>query len=420
MTKSAASFDRDITLSELLRVIPNAKLKIALTKTLGNRWQIVDRENNVALRPEVSAESSEIDSPASVPLRLDIETIGTLFASDAPRDRIETAAAWLELVLVDAHRYCMVADLHIETVNADYQTLQRKHAALQESEARYRALATQLEQRVKAQVEVIERNQRQLYQTEKMASIGSLAAGMAHEINNPIGFIRSNLTTAIGYVETMHKALDAFHRGDLNAATSIWQEAGIDFTLEDFPTLLTESAAGADRIARIVANLKAFSNVDHAPRAAVDLNDAVQVVTGLIKDQLCEDIVLTLELQPLPKIECDQGRINQVLLALLQNAVQAVQNRGQIRLLTGVADDEIRVAVIDNGCGVSLQVRDRIFDPFFTTQDVGQGTGLGLTVSRDIVTAYGGRIEVKSTPGAGSTFTICLPIIPNEKAVSTP
>jgi len=419
MTESAACFDRDITLNELLRVIPNAKLKSALAKTLGNHWQIVDRENHLALESEGKAESSKIVNPTSVSLRIDIETIGTLLVSDAPRERIEAAAAWLELVLVDAYRYCMVANLHIETVNADYQALQREHAALQESEARYRALAMQLEQRVTEQVEVITRNQRQLYQTEKMASIGSLAAGMAHEINNPIGFIRSNLTTAINYVETMRKAFNTFRRENLNDENSIKRGGDIDFILEDFPTLLAESATGADRVAKIVANLKAFSNIDHASHAEIDLNEVIQIVTDLIKGQLHEDVTLTLELQPLPKIECDQGRISQALLALLQNAVQAIKKHGTIRLSTGITDNEIRIAVIDNGCGIAPEVRDRIFDPFFSTQDVGQGTGLGLTVSRDIVTAYGGRIEVESMPGTGSTFTICLPIRNSVKTVDT-
>jgi two-component system NtrC family sensor kinase len=406
MSGALMQFDRDITLTELLRAVSRVKLETALSKTIGPAWHIVDADDVPLLGPGVGTAAATM----AIPLRIDIEIIGRLLAGAAAREHVEAAAAWLEMVLASAYRYQMAADLHLEAVNADYQALQRQHAALQESEARYRELAEQLELRVKAQVDVIERSQRQLYQAEKMASIGSLAAGMAHEINNPIGFIRSNLNTASMYVDKMRQALDALRMGDLNQANATWRKLDIDIVMEDFPGLLAESLAGADRIARIVANLKAYSSVDCVSAAAVDLNDAVRAVVGVVNDQLPDNVVLDLDLQPLPPIVCDQSRMHQVLFSLLQNARQALgAGGGAVRIASRMVDDEIRIAVSDNGCGIPDEILSRIFDPFFTTQDVGKGMGLGLTVSRDIANAHHGRIEVETAVGAGSTFMVCLP-----------
>ncbi|MGE5622523.1 MAG: sensor histidine kinase, partial [Bacillota bacterium] len=230
-----------------------------------------------------------------------------------------------------------------------------------------------------------------------------------HEINNPIGFVRSNLSTAAGYVQKMRDVLENFRQGDTAAAQALWRKLDIDFVLEDFPGLLEESVGGANRIARIVANLKAYASIDVADAAPVDLNELVRVVAGVIGDQLPADIQLEIDTQPLPLFVCDQGRINQVLFALMQNAQQELEGGGRIRISTQVAGGEIRIAVSDSGRGIAPDVMSRIFDPFFTTREVGKGMGLGLTVSRDIVMAHGGHIDVETKPGSGSTFTVCLP-----------
>jgi signal transduction histidine kinase len=407
MSRGLAQFDRDITLSELLRAVPRAKLESALANTIGNDWRVIDADGAPVLGLNANATAAAV----AIPLRVDIEVIGRLLASGVPRERVEAAAAWLEMVLASSYRYQMAADLHLEAVNADYEALQRQHAALQESEARYRELAGQLEQRVKAQVDLIERAQRQLYQAEKMASIGSLSAGMAHEINNPIGFIRSNLTTASDYVDKTLQALNTFRQGNANEADAVWRKLDIDFILDDFPGLLAESIAGADRIARIVANLKAYASIDSAAAEAVDLNDAIRAVAAVVSDQLPDNVTLDMDLQPLPDIVCDRGCINQVLFSLMQNARQSLgPGGGLLRLASRTTRDEIRITVSDNGRGIKQEILNRIFDPFFTTHDVGQGMGLGLTVSRDIVNAHHGRIEVETTVGAGSAFTVCLPL----------
>ncbi|MBI1892282.1 MAG: two-component sensor histidine kinase [Burkholderiales bacterium] len=402
----AAQFDRDLTLAELLRDVAGAKLDVALSKLLGPHWQLLDADDKPVRTSPAGVQVEAI----AMPLKLDIDVVGKLLASDAPRATAEAAAAWLELTLAGAARYRMAADLHFEAVNADYEALQKKHAALQESETRYRELSQQLEQRVKEQVAVIERSQRQLYQSEKLASVGSLAAGMAHEINNPIGFIRSNLATALDYVKKMQAILSAYRKGDTGHANQLWKNADMDFALEDFPGLLNESATGADRVARIVANLKKYASIDCALMTQFDVNDAVRAVTDIAATQLSPQIELIFDLQPLPMIVCDQSRVNQMLLSILQNAVLAIKDAGVIKVATRQIDGDIQVSIADNGCGIAPDILSRIFDPFFTTREVGKGMGLGLTVARDIAMSHGGRIEVVSSPGTGSTFTVCLPL----------
>lgn len=403
----ALPFDRDLTLVELLCGVSGPRLDAALSKLLGPHWQLTDLDGKVVRTSLLGARGAAL----SVPLHCDIDTVGQLWATDVPGEQAQAAAAWLDLVLAGAYRYQMAADLHVEAVNSDFDALQQKHAALQASETRYRELASQLEQRVNQQVEVIERAQRQLYQSEKLASVGSLAAGMAHEINNPIGFIRSNLVSGLDYVRKLKLTLNAYRTGDLERASQLWNSADIDFVLEDFSELLIESVAGADRVARIVTNLKKYASIDAALTMPIDLNNALRSVAEIALQQL--PVAIAFDLKPLPVIECDQSRMNQLLLSLLQNAVQAIEGQadGLIRISTRLIDSQIQIAIADNGCGIAASVLSRIFDPFFTTREIGKGMGLGLTLASDIAVAHGGRIEVDSTPGAGSTFTVYLPTL---------
>ncbi|HJW57598.1 MAG TPA: ATP-binding protein [Burkholderiaceae bacterium] len=401
------AFDRDIPLTNLLRSVPAPKLDAAMSKTVGLCWRIVDADGEVVRRS-----ASEMDADKCVaPVRVDIEVIGHIEVPSTRRTHAEVAARWLEMVLAAAMRYQMAASLHLETVHADYEALQSKHAALQESEGRYRALAAQLEQRVKEQVDTIERTQRQLYQSEKMAAVGSLAAGMAHEINNPMGFIRSNLGTASKYVGTIEQMFQAYREHERSEASALWHQFDMDFLLEDFAGLLEESINGADRVSRIVTNLKAYASIDCASGTPVDLNDAVRAAADILHTQLPNSVQVEMALQPLQLVSGDASRLNQVLFALLQNARLAMGDKGgTIRVSSRMVGDEARIEVSDNGCGIPRDVINRIFDPFFTTREVGKGMGLGLTVSRDILNAHSGRIEVTSIPGEGSTFAVYLPV----------
>lgn len=401
---NAPAFDRDLSLRELLAGIPLDKLAAGLRALLGADFRLATEKGEGVLGSDSLPQGAQ-----RAPLRLELEALGYLEAGVGD-DKLRAAADLLELLLKSAARYRMASDLHVEAVHADFEALQQEHAALMASEARYKALSADLETRVREQVGIIETTQRQLYAAEKLASVGQLAAGVAHEINNPIGFIRSNLSSAQAYVQKIAGLTPIAKAGDGPGVAAAWQREDMAFVLEDFAELLQESVDGADRVARIVADLKGFSNVDRAQEEMADINECIRAAANMLHSRIQGHAELALELGVLPRILCLPGHLNQVFLHLMLNGFQSVTNGGLIRVTSEQQGEEICIRVSDNGCGIAQETLARIFDPFFTTRDVGQGTGLGLTVSRDIVQAHGGSIEVESAPGSGTTFTIHLPL----------
>jgi len=259
--------------------------------------------------------------------------------------------------------------------------------------------------------------QEQLLQSEKMASIGQLAAGIAHEINNPIGYVHSNLGTLRDYAAALAALIEA-QAAELQAGgaehPALEQLRGrldIDFILGDLPQLLEESREGIERVTRIVQDLKEFSHVgrDERPRR-VDLHRGLDSTINIVWNDLKYKVRLEKHYGELPPVECHPSEINQVFMNLLINAGQAIAERGTITVTTGVDGDCVWVAIADTGVGMPEEVVQRIFDPFFTTKPVGRGTGLGLAISYRIVAKHQGRIEVQSRPGAGSTFRVLLPV----------
>lgn len=400
------NFDRELSLHDLLAGIDVDKLNAILCALLGENTRLVDAAGEV-----IFGSPSADPNRKRAPLRVELEPMGYLEASESEQ-RLRAAAALVEQLLRSSARYHMASALHVEAVHADYEKLQQKHNALRESEARYKALAENLEQRVKEQVKTIETAQRNLYQAEKMASVGQLAAGVAHEINNPIGFISSNLSTAKSYVKKLLVfAEELANRDDASVLKATWDNNNLNHVMDDFPSLLQESLDGAERIARIVADLKGFSNVDRAQEESTDINQVIQAVCNVSAGQVKAHAKVVLELGHLPPTRCLSGHLGQVVLNMLLNAAQAMDGKvGEIRIQTSFNDSEIIIEIADSGCGIPDAELTRIFDPFFTTREVGQGTGLGLTVSRDIVRAHGGHIEVASQVGKGTTFAIYLPV----------
>jgi len=264
--------------------------------------------------------------------------------------------------------------------------------------------------------------QSQLVQSEKMASVGQLAAGVAHEINNPVGFVKSNLGTLAQYVRDLleiykqYKALalskKGFDASDLEAITTAEKRADIDFLLDDLPHLITESQEGVERVSRIVLDLKNFSRSGDTHRAWSDLISGLESTLNVVWNQIKYKAELVRELSPLPPVFCVASQINQVLMNLLVNASQSIQDHGRITLRTGVQDDQVWLEVQDTGCGIAPEHLGRIFEPFFTTKPTGQGTGLGLSISADIVRRHDGHIDVESTPASGTRFRVWLPIVP--------
>lgn len=260
-------------------------------------------------------------------------------------------------------------------------------------------------------------SQAQILQQEKMASIGQLAAGVAHEINNPIGFIASNLRTLERHLEKLncyHGLLEAWinEQSASGAPEDIQQKRRslkIDFVLEDIQELIHESSDGTERIRKIVQNLGAFSRVDQVDYGEVDLNECLESTLAIAWNEIKYKAKVEKDYSPLPLVSCYPQQLNQVFLNLLINATQAIENNGEIKIRTWQESNRAKIAISDNGAGISEENRNRIFEPFFTTKDVGKGTGLGLSISYEIIQKHGGEISVASSVGEGTTFTITLP-----------
>lgn len=262
--------------------------------------------------------------------------------------------------------------------------------------------------------------QSQLIQSEKMASIGALAAGVAHEINNPIGFVRSNLCTLERYSGDFIKMLDAYECLESAQQQPSEQMANVQklkaqidlaFIRDDLISLIAESNQGISRVAKIVHDLKDFSLVDRENNWAVqDLHSGLDSTINVAAHEFTCKCEIKKLYGDLPLVECLLPQLNQVFLNLLVNAAHAIATNGVITLRSGVKGDHVWLDVSDNGQGIAPEDLSRIFDPFFTTKPVGAGSGLGLTVSYNVIKQHHGRIEVESEVGTGTTFRIWLPI----------
>jgi len=259
--------------------------------------------------------------------------------------------------------------------------------------------------------------QMQLLQSDKMATIGQLAAGVAHEINNPIGFINSNLSTLKKYVLNLRDYCRLTDRvllgGDAESHEELRQlkkYKKIDFILEDVSSVIEESIEGTERVKTIVQDLKDFSHQDRGKLTEYDLNKGIRSTLNIVWNELKYKAEIIQELSDLPLIPCYPQQLNQVFMNLLVNAAHAIVDKGKITVRSYVEEDGVVVEVSDTGVGIPPENLQRIFEPFFTTKETGKGTGLGLSLSYGIVARHGGHIEVESQVGVGSTFRVHLPL----------
>ena len=271
-----------------------------------------------------------------------------------------------------------------------------------------------------ALIKKLEEAHNQLLQSEKMASIGQLAAGVAHEINNPIGFVNSNCGTMRGYVlgmleliaifEAEENVLNEESRQRIKAAK---ERIDLSYLREDILDLLKETADGVYRVRKIVQDLKDFSHPDDGQWQRADLHHCLDSTINIVHNEVKYVADVVTYYGAIPEVECLPFQLNQVFLNLLMNASQAVKSerRGTITIRTGVVQDEtVFIEIEDDGKGIEPENLKRIFDPFFTTKSVGKGTGLGLSVSYGIISKHNGEIEVQSRPGLGTTFRVLLPV----------
>jgi two-component system NtrC family sensor kinase len=283
--------------------------------------------------------------------------------------------------------------------------LERSNAELRQSKA-------ELEHRKSE----LERLQAQIVHTEKMASLGQLAAGVAHELNNPAGFIYGNMEILKDCTPGLERLLKFYETVSLSTEESaqvcvIKEEIDYEHTLEDLRSIIADCRHGAERIRDVVQNLRTFSRLDEAEFKKVDIHESLDSTLRLLSRYYTSGhIKLYREYGELPPVDCYAGQLNQVWMNLLVNAAQAVKDAGEVRIRTKYEGQKVVVKISDTGCGIPPEYLKRIFDPFFTTKPVGEGTGLGLSVTYSIIERHKGAVRVESHLDKGTTFTVSIPV----------
>jgi two-component system NtrC family sensor kinase len=268
--------------------------------------------------------------------------------------------------------------------------------------------------------------QAQVVQSEKMASLGQMVAGVAHEINTPLGFVRSNVDMVGGMFQDIKRLLERYahtvglirtpNADDAQIAEAFDQltvtEAEVDtVVLDEAGILLTDSVRGLNQINDLVSNLKDFSRLDRTRMDWFDVNDGLDGTLTICRNQIKDRVEVLKHYGQVPQIQCAPSQINQIFLNLINNAAQAIgSGSGQIRLTTRATGGEVQIVFEDTGCGMTPEVMAKIYEPFFTTKEIGKGTGLGLSIVYQIIEEHHGRIEVQSEPGKGTRFTVTLPV----------
>jgi two-component system, NtrC family, sensor kinase len=281
------------------------------------------------------------------------------------------------------------------------QTLEAKNSELHALAAAEAAAASDFRQanvELQAAYRELQATQAQLVQSAKMASLGELVAGVAHEINNPLAFVLSHLDTA-------RKCLEQF-RGDVREtvptrAEELWQRAH---------SRLSETELGLGRIRDLVLKLRTFSRLDEGERKRVSISECIDSVLTILGHRLKDEIQVVTELKPPDRLDCFPSLLNQVLLNLVANSIDAIEGKGVITINAGAEGEMFVITVADTGSGIPADVRDRVLEPFFTTKPVGQGTGLGLSIAYSIVKKHQGTLELGDAPGGGALAIIRIPL----------
>ncbi len=317
----------------------------------------------------------------------------------------------VELLRAGASDYLSKTELNSETLGHAVHTAIRLHRAEQQQRRAHSKLETALRE--------LQTSHEQLLQSEKLASIGQLAAGVAHEINNPVGYVYSNLGTLQKYIDSLFQMLEGYEQleslvsPDNDVAQSLQklkQELDVAYIKEDVRDLVSESREGIARVKGIVQDLKDFSHVDEAEWQWADLHRGLNSTLNIVNNEIKYKAEVVREYGELPVVECLASQLNQVFMNLLVNAAHAIEDRGVITIKTGQSNNRVWIAISDSGTGIEPAHLKKIFDPFFTTKGVGTGTGLGLSLSYGIIQKHGGSIEVQSEVGKGTIFTIYLPV----------
>jgi PAS domain S-box-containing protein len=309
------------------------------------------------------------------------------------------------------------AVIGIQGIFWDETARRRAEKKLEDQNVRLRELA-ESERRA---LEDLKGAQSLMVETAKLAGLGQMVAGVAHEINNPLAYVSNNVAVLQRDLADLGELLDLYRQVDAAPGEAhstlrerireVAERVDLDYTLENLPGLLARTREGLGRIRKIVENLRAFARLDEGDLDEVDLNAGIEsTATIVLGSARAQQVRLELDLDPLPPVTCYPTKINQVVLNLASNAIDACSEGGRVDVRTRAEPGGVRIEVEDDGTGIAPEVRERIFEPFFTTKPIGVGTGLGLSISYGIVRDHGGTIDVESAPGRGSLFTVHLPL----------
>jgi signal transduction histidine kinase len=310
--------------------------------------------------------------------------------------------------------------------NVDITERKRMEERLRQQEEELRRHRDHLEDLVQEATRKLEHQQVQLIQSEKMASLGQMAAGIAHEINNPMSYISSNLNTLCDYTQVLlglqqlyQELEEAVVAGVLQRVEQVREriqalrrQEAVDSIVSDMQEVLEDSLEGTRRVDEIIQGLKMFARPDSGPPQLADVNKLLESTLKLVRNQLKYKCEVLCHFGSLPPLPCHSTQISQVFTNLLVNAAQAIEEWGEIHITSRQEGAEAVVEISDTGAGMTPETLARLFTPFFTTKPPGKGTGLGLSICYSIINRHQGRIEVRSEPGKGSTFTIRLPVAP--------
>ena len=424
LTRTEISTDRCVSLiTDSLTMLCNAE-------------HVYIYDESLQCRHRTNADCVTFDPPASIEQAIDEKKVKVQFDENSPdivalRNVQENIAGSMTFPIVCNDRVLRVIQCYLPQDMLDYITLETI-SLVEQACIQLRIILERLEaqktleqqhEELRLALRELQETKAQLYQRDKLAAIGELAAGLAHEINNPLAFIASNFQSLIKYVDTMADVLSE-HGNFLNSIKEMAsdqidfsqidekrKQSDVQYILEDVDELIGDSRDGLNRIRDIIDNLLSFSRKNGVEKQEYNLHEGIQSTLKVLNSKLKHGIVVTTDFANDRTITCNPGLMNQVFLNVVQNAADAMGGKGEILIRTRYEPDRLLITIRDNGPGIAEDVIARVFDPFFTTKEAGKGTGLGLSISHSIVEQHEGSITIESEVGEFTEFTIALPLL---------
>jgi hypothetical protein len=389
----------------------------------GACYAVIVDDNDIRLWDHGQPEANRAMCQVSKGLFLEGEEVATIVVQgvqdNAPlvEGLASLAQSTLQGLAQNNLKRMLTSELHTSVVNLSQEELLSANTRLATSEARYRELAASLEKMVEQRSQALKKAHSRLLQQEKMLAVGQLAAGVAHEINNPLGFIASNLRTLAKYMARYRQLISALQQATTTLPVegrqplqALAKKLKIAFIDDDLPELLGQCEEGCHRIKKIVVDLKGFSHIDDGETTATDINVELDRTLNVLAAQIPKGCRVSKDFAPLATLITQPALLCQVFVNIITNAIQARKQGLHLKLTTKESNGTITIAISDNGPGIPPHLVNRVFEPFFTTREVGEGTGMGLAVAYDIITAMAGTIKIDSAEDRGTTVTIRLPL----------